>query len=58
VTLDVPTYGVRGLESYAYLLSARSSEGFVPHLRDPQSRDFRNLGVLMRFAAVGVPSGR
>jgi hypothetical protein len=58
VALDVPTYGVRGLESYAYLLSARSSEGFVPRLRDPQSRDFRNLGVLMRFTAVGVPSGR
>jgi hypothetical protein len=58
VALDVPTYGVRGLESYAYLLSARSSEGFVPHLRDPQSRDFRNLGVLMRFTAVGAQPGR
>jgi hypothetical protein len=58
VALDVPTYGVRGLESYAYLLSARSSEGFVPHLRDSQSRDFRNLGVLMRFTAVGAQTGR
>src|SRR5262249_52101370 len=50
--LDVPTSGVRGLNSYAYLLSARSTEGFTPRLRDPASHDDRNLGVLMRFQAV------
>jgi hypothetical protein len=55
---DVPTYGARGLQSYAYLLSARSSEGFIPHLQDPASQDFRNLGVLLRFAAVEAPRGR
>jgi hypothetical protein len=55
-TFDVPAAGVRGLRSYAYLLSAQSSEGFVPHLQNTQSADFRNLGALMRFRAV--PAGR
>jgi hypothetical protein len=55
VAFNVPTYGARGLQSYAYLLSARSSEGFIPHLQDPQSPDGRNLGVLMRFTAVEAP---
>jgi hypothetical protein len=51
-TFDVPAGGVRGLRSYSYLLSAQSSEGFVPHLQNTQSNDFRNLGALMRFRAV------
>jgi len=46
--------GVRDQRSYAYLLSARSAEGFTPRLHDPASRDFRNLGVLMRFTAVAA----
>jgi hypothetical protein len=56
-TFNVPASGVlyeRYVRSYAYLLSASSSEGFVPVLRDPTAtaRDYRNLGALMRFAAV------
>jgi hypothetical protein len=51
-TFEVPASGARGLRSYAYLLSARSSAGFVPHLHDPASRDYRNLGVQLRFRAV------
>jgi hypothetical protein len=51
-TIDVPASGVRDLRSYAYLLSARSTEGFTPHLLDPTNDDKRNLGVLMRFTAV------
>jgi len=43
---------VRDLSGYAYLLSARSTEGFTEHLRDPESKDYRNLGVLMRFTAI------
>jgi hypothetical protein len=35
---------------------ADSSEGFVPHLQNTQSADFRNLGALMRFRAV--PAGQ
>jgi hypothetical protein len=58
VTFEVPTSGVRGLESYAYLLSVQSSEGFTPHLQDPSSRDYRNLGVLITFTAVNAPPGR
>ena len=60
-TFDVPASGVRDLNSNAYLLRARSSEGFSEHLRNPSSTDFRNLGVLMRFRAVprpGVPQGQ
>jgi hypothetical protein len=52
VTFDVAASGVRGLNSYAYLLSARSTEAFIPHLLDPGSDDYRNLGVMMRFRAV------
>jgi hypothetical protein len=51
VTFDVPASGVRGLNSYAYMLSVRSSDGFTPRLLDG-SDDFRNLGVLMTFKAV------
>jgi hypothetical protein len=56
-TFNVPARGVlyeRYVESYAYVLSAASSEGFVPALRDPSApvRDYRNLGALIRFAAV------
>ena len=49
-TLDVPASGVRGLNSYAYLLSIRSTEAFTPALADPHSTDYRNLSVLMRFS--------
>ena len=56
VTFDVPASGVRDLSSYAYLLSARSTEGFIEHLRNPASKDDRNLGVLMRFTAI--PAGK
>jgi hypothetical protein len=52
VTFDVPASGVRDLRSYAYLLTARSSDGFTPHLQDPTTDDRRNLGVLIRFTAV------
>lgn len=55
---DVKTSSVRGLESYAFLLSVQSSEGFTPHLQDPASRDFRNLGVLMTFTAVDAQPAR
>ena len=54
VTFDVKTSSVRGLASYAFLLSVQSSDGFTPHLLDPASRDFRNLGVLMTFTAVNA----
>ena len=49
---DVPASGVRDEHSFAYLISARSSEGFTPRLRDPSSDDPRNLGALLRFTAV------
>jgi hypothetical protein len=54
VTVDVAASGVRGLESYAYLLSARSTNGFTPHLQAPDSADLRNLGVVMTFVAVPI----
>jgi hypothetical protein len=55
VTFDVPAAGVHYVQSYAYLMSTRSTEGFVPHLFDPASRDYRNLGALMRFQAITSP---
>jgi hypothetical protein len=57
-SVDVAAAGVRGLKSYAYLLSVRSSEAFTPHLSVPTSDDKRNLGVMIRFTAVLAPPGR
>jgi hypothetical protein len=51
-SFDVPASGVRGLKSYAYLLSVQSSNSFTPHLTSPSSDDKRNLGVMIRFTAV------
>jgi hypothetical protein len=50
----VPASGVRGARDneYNYLLTARSTEGFIPHLVDPQSGDYRNLGAQVRFRHV------
>ena len=51
--------GVRGLNSYAYLMTALSSDGFTPRLQDPNSKDSRNLAVLVNFRAVrSAESGR
>ncbi|HEV3139469.1 MAG TPA: hypothetical protein VGY57_03080, partial [Vicinamibacterales bacterium] len=49
VAFDVPVSGVHDFKSYAYLLSAQSSDGFIPHLLEPKSDDKRNLGVMLRF---------
>jgi hypothetical protein len=57
-TFDVGASGERGLNSYAYLLSARSTGAFTPHLLDPSSNDYRNLGVMMRFKAVPANQNR
>lgn len=51
VTFDVPASGVRGLNSYAYLLTALSSDGFTPRFLDPTSRDNRNLSVQVTMQA-------
>jgi len=58
ITFDLPASGVRDQFGYAYLLRARSSDGFVPHLQDPSSTDMRNLGALMRFRAIPAPVHR
>jgi hypothetical protein len=52
--LELKASGVQGLNDYNYLLTVRSTEGFVPHLIDPTSRDYRNLGVQIRFKAVAA----
>jgi hypothetical protein len=46
--------GVRGHDGYCVLLSARSSEGFTPRLRDPNLHDDRNLGVQMHIQVVSA----
>jgi hypothetical protein len=52
VNFNVPVRGVRGFQSYEYLMSAKASEAFVPHLLDPKSGDYRTLGAQLRFSAV------
>lgn len=46
--------GVRGWRDFDYLMSASSSDGFIPRLQDPTGTvtDGRNLGVLMRFTPM------
>jgi hypothetical protein len=52
-TLDLRTSGVRGFGGdYACLLSVRSTGGFIPHLMEPGSGDYRNLGAQVRFRPV------
>jgi hypothetical protein len=58
---DLKTSGVRGYNAdYACLLTVRSTEGFVPHLEDPNNGDYRNLSAQVRFrpviASEGTPS--
>jgi hypothetical protein len=52
VSFDLLVSGVKGLRSWEYLLSARSTEGFTPRLQDPNLQDGRNLGVQLKFTAV------
>jgi hypothetical protein len=49
---DLKTSGVHGFGDYDYLLTVRSTEGFIPHLMDPRSGDYRNLGAQVRFRPV------
>ena len=58
ITFDVGASGERGLNSYAYLLSARSTHAFTPHLLDPASDAYRSLGVMMTFKAVPAQRNR
>jgi hypothetical protein len=51
---DVPASGIRSQFGYAYLMTALSSDGFVPHLRLGNG-DYRNLGAQVRFRPVGRP---
>ncbi len=58
VSFVVPASGVRGWRDFNYLLSARSSEGFVPSLLAPGTPDSRNLGAMIRItplASAGTP---
>jgi len=48
---------VHYVRGWAVVMSVRSSEGFVPHVSDPKSPDFRNLGALVRFSAVSASPG-
>ena len=53
ITFDVPAEGgVRGASGWSYLLSAQSSEGFIPRLHDPYPKDDRNLGVQIKLQVV------
>jgi len=52
----LPADGIRDVRSYAYLVSARSSEGFIPRLMEPGNTDARNLGASMTLQAITTPS--
>ena len=54
---EVKASGVHGLGDYNYLMTARSTEGFVPHLLEPQNMDYRNLGAQVRFKPLGGSGG-
>lgn len=55
-TFRVAAAGVRGFGDYNYLMRARATDGFVPHLVDPASPDYRNLSVRLRFRPVAQGS--
>lgn len=56
-TFDVEASGVRGFHDYNYLMTARSTEGFVPRLLEPGNMDYRNLGAQVRFRPVTAFAG-
>ena len=56
-TFEVNATGVRGFGDFNYLMTVRSTEGFVPHLLEPANMDYRNLGVQLRFRPVGGAGG-
>lgn len=53
---EVKASGVHGFGDYNYLLTARSTEAFVPHLLEPQNWDYRNLGAQLRFRPLIDPN--
>jgi hypothetical protein len=52
IRFSVRASGMRGFGDHNYLMTARSSEGFVPHLLEPANMDYRNLGAQLRFRPV------
>jgi hypothetical protein len=56
-TFDLRTSGVRGFGDYNYLLTIRSTDGFIPHLVDSGNEDYRNLGAQVRFRPVIASAG-
>jgi hypothetical protein len=52
-SFTVGANGLRDQFGHAYLMTAHSSEGFVPHVLDPHSPDYRNLGAQLRLRPVG-----
>jgi hypothetical protein len=55
VTFVVNATSIRDRTGYTCLLSARSSSGFTPHLKDLQSVDWRFLGVQMTLTVDSKP---
>ena len=52
VNVTIPTGpGVYSVRAYDYLLSVKASDGFVPYITEPGSKDRRYLGVLMQLKA-------
>jgi hypothetical protein len=55
-TFRLQASGVRGFGDYNSLLTARSTDAFIPHLMAPASTDYRNLGFQLRFRPIVVTS--
>lgn len=53
---EVKASGVHGKGDYNYLMTATSTEGFVPHLLEPRNWDYRTLGAQVRFRPVAAPA--
>lgn len=56
-TFEVEASGVRGFGDFNYLLTARSTDGFIPHLMEPANMDYRNLGAQVRFRPLTASEG-
>ncbi len=53
VNVTIPTGpGVYSVRAYDYLLSVKASDGFVPYITEPGSKDRRYLGVMMQLKAT------
>ena len=56
MSIRIPVQGVYAAGAQNFLLRVETDRGFVPQLRDGQSRDQRYLGVSLALTGLTTPT--